>query len=83
MVSNDEAKGPETVEVPFTASAAEGLLIGVPIGIVMLVAAGALRLNITSFERFLFVCIAVGVVSASYCHDEDCSKNSALVSARS
>jgi hypothetical protein len=65
MVPTNETGEPETIDPPFTTTFAEGLLIGVPLGIVMLVTAGALRLNITSFKRFLTVCVVAGFVSGA------------------
>jgi hypothetical protein len=65
MVPTDHTGEPETIDPPFTTTSAEGLLIGVPIGIVMLVLGGAFELNITSFKRFLTVCIVAGMVSGA------------------
>ena len=65
MASTNETGEPETIDPPFATTSAEGLLIGVPIGIVMLVAAGALRLDITSFKRFLTICIVAGLISGA------------------
>ena len=65
MVPTNENGDPDTIGPPFTTWSAEGLLIAVPIGIVMLVAGGALRLNITSFKRFLTICVVAGFVSGA------------------
>jgi hypothetical protein len=65
MVPTNETGEPETIDPPFTTASAEGLLIAVPIGIVMLVAGGALQLNITSFKKFLAICVVAGFVSGA------------------
>ena len=64
MVPERESEAPDTVEQPFTAWSAEGLLIGVPIGIVMLIVGGALRVDIAFFRRFLFACVVAGIASS-------------------
>lgn len=64
MVPRNDSREPETVEQPFTVWSAEGLLIGVPIGIVMLIVGGALRVDIAFFRRFLFVCVVAGIASS-------------------
>ena len=64
MVPNEEADTPETVDPPFTVWSAEGLLIGCPIGVAMLIAAAALGLNIIAFKRFLLACLAAGMVAS-------------------
>ena len=63
MAPKRKSREPETVDPPFTTWSAEGLFIGVPIGIVMLVVGGALRVNIALLNRFLLVCIAAGIIS--------------------
>jgi hypothetical protein len=65
MVPTNETDEPETVDPPFTIVSAEGLLVGVPLGIVMLVAGAALRLNITSFKKFLALCLVAAFVSGA------------------
>jgi hypothetical protein len=65
MVPTNETGEPDTIDPPFTIASPEGLLIAVPIGIVMLVAGGALRLNITSFKKFLAICVVAGFVSGA------------------
>jgi hypothetical protein len=60
-----ETDEPATVEPPFTATSPETVLVGVPIGIVMLITGAALRVNIASFRSFLFVCIIAGGVSSA------------------
>ena len=65
MAPTNENGEPDTIDPPFTTWSAEGLLIAVPIGIVMLVAGAALRLNITSFKKFLTVCAVAGFVSGA------------------
>jgi hypothetical protein len=59
--SDDDAS--EIIDPPFTTASAEGLLIGVPLGIVMVIVGGAMRVNIALFNRFLMVCIGAGIVS--------------------
>lgn len=65
MVPTNENGERDTIGPPFTTWSAEGLLIAVPIGIVMLVVGGALRLNITSFKKFLTVCVVAGSISGA------------------
>ena len=64
MRRENDTEAPETADPPFTTSSAEGLLIGVPLGIVMLIVGGAMRVNIALFNRFLLVCIGGGIISS-------------------
>jgi|SRR5688572_6988239 len=65
MVPTNETGEPDTVDPPFTIASPEGLLVALPIGIVMLVAGGALRLNITTFKKFLALCVFAAFVSGA------------------
>jgi hypothetical protein len=64
MRPENDAEAPDPVDPPFTTSSAEGLLIGVPLGIVMVIIGGAMRVNIAVFNRVLSVCIGVGILSS-------------------
>ena len=54
MLPRNDSREPDTVEQPFTVWSAEGLLIGVPIGIVMLIVGGALRAHVDGFNFSIF-----------------------------
>ena len=58
----EEADKPETVDPPFTFASSE-FLIALPLGVLMLVAAGALRVDVTTFKVFLVVCFVAGTIS--------------------
>lgn len=59
----DDGDAPETIDPPFRKFSAERLLVSLPLGLVMLIVGGAMRVNIALFNRFLMVCIGAGMVS--------------------